>query len=164
MAKEPTILTRAEVESQEETRVSHPLNPNSEMYYRRLTELAGFDKSGLHMVRLPPGKDSNELHRHQIEEEFYFVLSGRAVMQAGDDQHVMEQGSFAAFPAGSVAHMITNPHDEDLVYLVGGSRSEFELGEFPRHGKMLIRAGDESYMVDADQMHKPSWTDADGES
>lgn len=157
MSNEPTILSREQIEEQDEVAVSHPLNPKSEMFYRPLTESAGFEHSGLHLLRVPPGMESNELHSHRFEEEFYYVLEGRAVLQVGDAAHELGPGSFAAFPAGSAAHLMTNPFDEDLVYFSGGSRSPFEIGEFPRHDKVLIRSGRDAWMVDAEQLEVPSW-------
>ena len=163
MSKPPVILTPEQVRETDEVCVRHPLNPESLMYYRPLSEQAGFEHGGLHMVRVPAGHESNELHSHEVQEEFYFVLSGRARMLVGDDAHDLDAGGFAAFPAGSAAHMITNPFDEDLVYLVGGSRTAFEMGEFPRHGKTFVHTGGKMRIIDTDQLEDPGWTFTDDE-
>ena len=44
------------------------------------------------------------------------------------------------FLSGGVlrAHHLTNPYDEDLVYLMGGERSRVEVSSFPRAGKRII--------------------------
>ncbi len=154
MGNEPTILSREQIEQHEETPVSHPLNPQSEMYYRSLTETAGFEQSGFHMVRVPPGKESNELHSHRFAEEFYYVISGRGLLLVDGDAHEMGPGSFAGFPANSAARLMTNPHGEDLVYFAGGPRTAFEIAEFPRLGKVMIRDGMTAYTVEADQLEK----------
>lgn len=164
MSKEVTVMSREQIEAQDEVPISHPLNPLSDMHYRPLTENAGFEQVGLHMIRVPPGKESNELHSHRYEEEFYYVLEGQGVLLVGDDSHDMGPGSFAAFPAGSAAHMLTNPSGTDLLYLTGGRRSPFEIGEFPRHGKTLIRAGADAYMIDNEALERPSfWPGGDEE-
>jgi uncharacterized cupin superfamily protein len=45
------------------------------------------------------------------------------------------------FPTPSVAHHLRNPHDEDLVYLVGGENLDVEIADFPRLGKRMLRRG-----------------------
>ena len=157
MPVQPLLLTAQQIRAHDEVRVAHPLNPKSEMYYTPLTEQAEFRHGGLHRVRLPPHRESNELHSHRVEEEFYFVLEGRAMLRIGDAEHELGPGDFAAFSAGSAARMMTNPFDEDLVYLVGGSRSPFEMGDFPRHGKSFIRAAGEMWVVDTDRLEQPDW-------
>lgn len=57
-------------------------------------------------------------------------------------------GDFMGFPAPSVAHTMTNPYEEDLVYLMGGESHELEIGTFPRVGKRIIFAAGEILRVD----------------
>jgi uncharacterized cupin superfamily protein len=52
------------------------------------------------------------------------------------------------FPTPSVAHHLTNPYDEDLVYLMGGERSRVEVGTFPRAGKRIIFSSSGIWQVD----------------
>jgi uncharacterized cupin superfamily protein len=52
------------------------------------------------------------------------------------------------FTAPGVAHHLRNPFAEDLVYLMGGERTGFEIGEFPRHGKRGIFTRREAVIVD----------------
>ena len=43
------------------------------------------------------------------------------------------------FPApGGPAHHLLNPYEADLVYLMGGESSGFDIGHFPRLGRHLI--------------------------
>lgn len=107
-----------------------------------------------------PGRESNEYHTHRFEEEFYYVLEGRGVLLVDGEEHEVGPGSFMGFPAPSVPHLMTNPFDEDLIYLVGGERRPFELAEFPRHDKVLVRAGMETWMVDADDLERPTFEGA----
>lgn len=146
MGRPPTIV---HAEAVSEAQIHHPLNPRSGMGHRSLSDAAGLERLGFHLVRLPPGKEANELHTHRFEEEFYYVIEGRGLLLVGDDRHEVGPGSFAGFPAPSPAHLMTNPFDEDLVYLIGGERRQFEIAEFPRHAKILFRAGADVYMADA---------------
>jgi uncharacterized cupin superfamily protein len=63
------------------------------------------------------------------------------VDDVGDESHEIGPGDFLAFTPPGPAHQVRNPFDEDLVYLSGGERSDFELGTFPRHGKRIVRVG-----------------------
>ena len=51
-------------------------------------------------------------------------------------------GDFLGFPTGT-AHHTRNPFDEELVYLVGGEHREYEVGDFPRLGRRMVRRGDQ---------------------
>lgn len=157
MEKKAAVIDAGRIDAMEETEFRHPLNPRSGASYRSLSEAAGLERIGFHMIRLGPGREANELHTHRYEEEFYYVLSGRGVVLVGDDEHEVGPGSFVGFPAPSAAHLMTNPYDEDLVYLVGGERSRFEIAEFPRHDKVLIRAGDDILMADGAALKRPSF-------
>jgi uncharacterized cupin superfamily protein len=90
---------------------------------------------GLHLVRLPQGADSTEYHTHFCDEEFVYILSGRGVAEIGRRTIKVGAGDFMGFTAQSLPHGMTNPHKEDLVYLVGGTRKEFDVCEYPRSKK-----------------------------
>ena len=55
----------------------------------------------------------------------------------------MGPGDFVAFPTPSVAHNMTNPFDEDLVYLMGGESRRYEIADFPDLDKRMVRTGDD---------------------
>lgn len=76
-------------------------------------------------------------------------------------EHEVGPGDFLAFPAPSVPHLVSNPFDSDLVYLVGGERKEFELGEFPRHDKLLIRDRGKAYLVKRQDLEEIRWKKPD---
>jgi len=42
------------------------------------------------------------------------------------------------FTAPGVAHHLTNPYNEDLVYLMGGERSGMDVGYFPKLKRRLV--------------------------
>ena len=49
---------------------------------------------------------------------------------------------FLGFPTGT-AHHTRNPFGEELVYLIGGEHREYEVGDFPRMGRRMVRRGDQ---------------------
>ncbi len=120
---------------------SHPLNPNSEVHIRSLSDAVGLERIGFHIVRVPPGKESFVYHMHYTEEEFIYILAGRGVAEIGDERHEVGPGDFMGFPTPSVGHHLHNPFAEDLVYITGGERRGSEIADFPRQAKRPVRVG-----------------------
>lgn len=120
---------------------SYPLNPNSEVHMRSLGDSVGLERLGIHLMRIPPGKESFIYHSHYSEEEFIYILSGRGIAEIDQEEVEVGPGDFMGFPTPSVAHHLRNPFAEDLVYLSGGERNPSEIVDFPRIGKRLVRAG-----------------------
>ena len=135
---------------------AHPLNPRSEIHGVSLSELAGMKRVGVHLARIPPGKEAFIYHSHTCEEEFVFILSGRAIAEIGGEEHEVGAGDFMGFRAPSVPHHLRNPFDDPVVYLMGGERTEVEIADFPRLGKRIVRTGSDAYLVDHADMH-PFW-------
>lgn len=138
----------------EEARVSHPLNPRSEMRYVSLGDVAGLERIGVHIIRLAPGKESCIYHTHANEEEWLFILSGSGVAEIDGQEHRVAAGDFMGFPTPSVGHHLRNEGDDELVYLVGGERKAMEIAEFPRLDKVVIRVGRTTEMVDREHLEK----------
>jgi uncharacterized cupin superfamily protein len=72
---------------------SHPLNPKSEVHMRSLGDAVGLERLGIHIMRIPPGKESFVFHMHHTEEEFIYVLSGRGIAEIGDEEHEVPAAS-----------------------------------------------------------------------
>jgi uncharacterized cupin superfamily protein len=119
---------------------SQRLNPNS--YYKgaSLSRPAGMKRAHVTLVHLPPGKDSFAYHAHQLEEEWIYVLSGRGVAEIDGEESEVGAGDFMGFPTPSVAHLLKNPFDEDLVYLMGGEDLPLDIVDFPKLGKRYLLA------------------------
>lgn len=120
---------------------SHPLNPKSEVHMQSLGDAVGLERIGIHILRVPPGKESFAYHAHHTEEEFVYILSGRGMAEIGDKEVEVGPGDFMGFPTPSIGHHLKNPFAEDLVYLSGGERRIAEIAEFPREGKRMVRVG-----------------------
>jgi uncharacterized cupin superfamily protein len=120
---------------------SHPWNPDSLMLGTQLARSVGLKRTGVNFMRVPAGKEAFVYHSHQFEEEWIYVLSGRAIALIDDAEYAVEPGDFIGFPAPSVAHLMRNPGPEDLVYLSGGENREFDVADFPKIGKRMVRNG-----------------------
>jgi uncharacterized cupin superfamily protein len=125
----------------------HPLNPKAIRHSKSLGDAVGFEYLGLHLVRIEPGHDSTQYHVHQAEEEFIYILSGRGVAEIGDETFQVGPGDFMGFAAGGLAHSLSNPFTEDLLYLVGGMRLEFDICDYPRVNTRLYRRGEQREYV-----------------
>ena len=139
--REPSVylLRRSDLESLPLTRFVHQHNPLAVRHTVCLTDPLGFTDSGVHLVHLKPGDLSSEHHFHEGDEEFLYILSGSGLAFIGDEQFDVGPGDFMAFPKNSPPHHMTNPANEDLVYLVGGTRSRIDICNYPRRGLRQYR-------------------------
>ncbi len=128
---------------------SHPWNPRSQISGATLGRMAGLKRTGVNFARIPPGKESFVYHSHRFEEEWLYILSGRATARIDGQDYDVGPGDFMAFPTPSVAHHLVNSGNEDLVYLMGGESRELEVSEFPDLGKVMVRNGEQIEVYDA---------------
>ena len=125
-----------------ETQFSHPFNPKSEVHMRSLGDAAGLERLGIHIIRVPPGRESFAYHAHYTEEEFVFILSGRGIAEVAGEKTEVGPGDFLGFPTSPpTPHHMHNPFDKDLVYLSGGERRVTEVADFPKHRLRQLRVG-----------------------
>jgi uncharacterized cupin superfamily protein len=144
-----TYVSAAEIAAAPQVHIKHPFNDNSDIYLRSLSRAVGLQRLDLSIARVPPGKESFIYHAHERDEEFLYILSGRGRAEIDGKFIEVGPGDFMGFPTPSVAHHLMNPYGEDLVYLMGGEHSGFDIGVFPRIGKRVIFHGYERiYAVD----------------
>jgi len=127
---------------------SHPWNPESLMRGTQLARSVGLKRTGVNLIRIPAGKESFAYHSHQHEEEWIYVLSGRALALIDDVEYEVGAGDFIGFPTPSAAHHLRNPGPDELVYLVGGENRDNEIADFPKLGKRIVRRGKDVEIVD----------------
>ena len=144
MTKTPRHLVRtASLDDAEAMHIKHPLNPNSEMFMHRLGDRVGMQRAHLSLARIPPGKESFIPHAHSIQEEFLFILHGRGTAEIDGDRFTVGPGDYLGFPTDGAVHHLINDGTEDLVYLMGGERSQAEVVRFPSVGKVgVVGEGD----------------------
>jgi uncharacterized cupin superfamily protein len=133
------LLRRSQLEALPLQRLVHQHNPSAIRHTTCLTDALGLTGMGVHLVHLRPGDLSSEHHFHEEDEEFVYLLSGRAVASIGDQQLEVEAGDFMAFPKSSPPHHMENRGSEDVVYLVGGTRSPIDICNYPRLGLRQYR-------------------------
>lgn len=134
-------VLRADEIEQQAASFSHPFNPASLITGTHMSRLAGLERLGVSKVKIPPGKESFIYHSHQREEEWIYILSGKGVARIDGEEYEVAAGDFMGFPAPGVAHHMTNPFAEELVYLMGGESREVEIADFPDIGKRMLRRG-----------------------
>jgi uncharacterized cupin superfamily protein len=141
MDKPSLNIVRAADAAAHSQQFSHPWNPHSEMHGMQLARSVGLKRTGVNLIRVPAGRESYVYHSHYYEEEWIYVLSGSAVALIDDVEYEVAAGDFIGFPAPSVAHLMRNPGPADLVYLSGGENREYEVAEFPKLGRRMVRRG-----------------------
>jgi len=133
------LLTAGQITRLEETAHKHQFNDNAIRHTRSLGDLLGLSDMGIHLVRLQQGHDSTQFHFHHEDEEFVYILSGKGIAEIGDEEHEIGPGDFMGFTKHSLPHNMRNPFEEDLVYLMGGTRSAIDVCDYPRIGRRMYR-------------------------
>src|SRR6187402_2462844 len=71
----------------------------------RLSAAGGLSQYGAYVQTLHPGARSSNSHWHEGEDEFLYVLSGSLTVTEGAEDHVLQAGDVACWPAGvPIAH------------------------------------------------------------
>lgn len=99
----------------------------------RLGDAGGLTQFGAHLITLPPGAWSSQRHHHSAEDEFIYILSGHPSFIDDSGEQVLNPGDCTAHPSGDEnGHHMINRTDEDVTFLVIGSRSpEIDSGVYP---------------------------------
>jgi uncharacterized cupin superfamily protein len=145
-------LSAAEIAASPGMHIRHPWNPNSDVTVKPLSGVAGLARVVLSLSRVPPGKESFLYHSHEREEEFLYILSGHGRAEIDGKFYEVGPGDFMGFTApGPAHHLVNTSASEDLVYLMGGERTNLEIGHFPRLGRKMVFSRSGIYaMSDAD--------------
>ncbi len=151
-----SLLTASQISSLAETTNIHQFNENAIRHTRSLGDLLGLTQIGVHLVRLQPGFESTQFHFHHNDEEFLYILSGRGIAEIGDQEHEIGEGDFMAFAQKSAPHMLRNPYADDLVYLMGGSRNDIDICDYPRINRRMFRVNASKTYVDMENLHDVS--------
>jgi GST-like protein len=142
--KKAVVLRAAEI-ARFETGWVQQLNPRSKFSGAPLSRIAGFERVGVSRGRIPPGGEAFAYHAHVREEEWVFIVQGRAKLRVDGEEMELGAGDFAAFPAPQPPHILTNPFGEDCVYLMGGERlAGPDVLAYPELGKAFVLMRDGS--------------------
>ena len=138
MERKPARLLRAASILEKRRWFSQRLNQSSRFQASSLAEAGGLERVGVSIAWLAPGKESFAFHAHRYEEEWLYILEGRGLSIMGDEEAPIAAGDFVAFPTPSVAHVLRNTGDADLVYLMGGENRDVEIIDYPRLRKSYM--------------------------
>jgi GST-like protein len=139
--KFPVILRAADVVRAELPFVQR-LDERSQFFGTWLARLAGLARVGVSRGRIPPGGMAFTYHAHLVEEEWVYIVEGRAHARIDGREYDLEPGDFVAFPVPQPPHVLTNPFARDCVYLFGGERGlATDVIDYPDLGKQyaLVR-------------------------
>jgi len=149
MTDEPNPIVRTKaLKAEDGLAFRHPLNPNSEATFFRLSRPTGLQRAHVNMLRIPPGKEAFMLHFHALQEEWTYIVEGQGTAQIGDEKIAVAAGDFIAFPLNGKAHTIVNTGTSDLVYLTGGEDTPRDIGFFPTANKMAVFKPDGIDVID----------------
>jgi mannose-6-phosphate isomerase-like protein (cupin superfamily) len=92
---------------------------------------------------------STRHHFETLEEEYFFVLSGRCVVEVEGQHHDLDTGDFILTLPGQ-AHMFSNPYDEPCEFLAFGGP------ELPRNGCVYPLAEDLGWAARLEKARAPA--------
>ena len=147
-------LTAATITAMPERAHVHQFNDKALRLTRTLSDAVGLQRIGIHLVRLASGMESTQFHYHDSDEEFIYILAGRAVADIGESSFEVQAGDFMGFPAPSPAHLLRNPFTEDLVYLMGGERNAADVVHYPRIKRSMIKSHGTRHWADWADLHE----------
>ncbi|WP_299486118.1 cupin domain-containing protein [Acaryochloris sp. IP29b_bin.137] len=144
------LVSASTIQESPEQCFQHPLNSNAVRYTKSIGDWVGLERLGIHLVRVEPGRDTTQFHYHHQEEEFIYILSGRGIAAIGEAEDEVGPGDFMGFTAPSQPHSLSNPFDQDLVYLMGGERRSVDICDYPKLQQRLIRNGEDRQLYNWD--------------
>jgi uncharacterized cupin superfamily protein len=150
MADPKHIQRSGQIDWSKVRRRRHPFNPASEMRTVPLGDPAGMTQLGVHMICIPPGKESFIPHAHTVSEEFVFIVEGRGEMVLDGVAHSVGPGDFVGFPIDGVVHSLKSKGPGDLVYLTAGRRDPLEIADMPTIGKTTVFRNGKTELFDVD--------------
>lgn len=98
---------------------------------RVLGDLFGIRKFGVNLTTLAPGAVSALLHKHTLQEEFVYILSGHPTLVTEDSEVPLSPGMCAGFSPEGKAHQLANRTDEVVTYLEIGDRVAGDAASYP---------------------------------
>jgi uncharacterized cupin superfamily protein len=87
----------------------------------------GFERLGIHHLRLPPGRRSSYPHAESVEEEFVFVVEGTPDVWLDGRLTRLKPGDAVGFTPGTgLCHAFLNNTDADVRLIVVGDTDKRE--------------------------------------
>jgi mannose-6-phosphate isomerase-like protein (cupin superfamily) len=100
--------------------------------FRKVRRALGVTAFGVNVVVYPPGYEGF-LHYHDIQDELYFVHSGTAKVEVGDEVRELTAGGLLHVESTTPRKFTNASETEDLVVLVVGGKD----GYVERDGQLV---------------------------
>jgi uncharacterized cupin superfamily protein len=108
-------------------------------FKRPLGDVFGVESFGVNLTTLAPGAQSSVRHRHTVQDEFVYILSGELVLAHDGGEAVLTAGMCAGFRHGGTAHHLFNRSDAPAIYLEIGDRQPGDAADYPDDDLVAIR-------------------------
>lgn len=107
----------------------------------RYSDAGGLTQFGALVETLPPGSRSSDRHWHEAEDEFLYMLEGRAtVIEDEGGAQDIGPGDACCWKAGVAdGHQVINRSDAPCTYLVVGTRAARDQVHYSEIDKIQIR-------------------------
>lgn len=114
------------------------------------SDTGGLTQFGAFTETLTPGSASSRPHWHLHEDEMVFVLKGEVTLIEDNAAVPLHPGDVATFKAGTpIGHCLRNDSNDDVSYLVIGTRSENDVGTYTDNGDTVTIANGTKTLRDA---------------
>jgi uncharacterized cupin superfamily protein len=134
-----SFITKEDIDAMEGLSKTHFLNSNAQRVNKSLGDMVGLTGIGFHIIEVQPGHESTELHKHYFEDECVYILEGEAEAQLGQRIVKVKAGDFIGYPAGGLAHKLTNIGASILRCIVVGQRLDHDVADYPNLKKRIFR-------------------------
>jgi uncharacterized cupin superfamily protein len=91
--------------------------------FRSIRRALGVTAFGVNALVIPPGQEGVH-HYHDVQDELYFVHSGRARFRVGDEERELGPGGLVHVES-TTPRVVANVGDDDLVLLVVGGKDGY---------------------------------------
>jgi uncharacterized cupin superfamily protein len=101
------------------------------------SRLLGLTAHDFDLCVIPPGRMNFPLHRHDGNEELYYVVAGQGVLRTEQGTFAIAAGDVFGFPPRyQIAHQICNTGEGDLRFLSFSAPAErLEMMDYPESGQ-----------------------------
>ena len=107
---------------------------------RALGDVFNLTQFGVNLTTLAPGASSAQLHWHENEDEFIYVLEGELTLVDGAGEERLTAGMCVGFKAAVPnGHKLVNNSTQPCMYLEIGTRSEAERVHYPDSDMLAVK-------------------------